>query len=91
MLITERLKAGFPEVQSRKHELRYPKGVISKYKKALKQIIIPVLRWSDRCFADEYHWKDGYEAYICCNVESDSILKKPTYFGLLAKLGLRRK
>ena len=26
---------------------------------ALKEMKIPVLRWSGGCFADEYHWMDG--------------------------------
>jgi alpha-N-arabinofuranosidase len=26
---------------------------------ALKELRVPVLRWPDGCFADEYHWRDG--------------------------------
>jgi alpha-N-arabinofuranosidase len=26
---------------------------------ALKEMMIPVLRWPGGCFADEYHWRDG--------------------------------
>src|SRR4029079_14589669 len=26
---------------------------------ARQQVHVPVLRWPGRCFADEYHWRDG--------------------------------
>lgn len=34
-------------------------GIRNDVIQALKEIKIPVLRWSGGCFAEEYHWRDG--------------------------------
>ena len=34
-------------------------GMRTDVVEALKEMQIPVLRWPEGCFADEYHWKDG--------------------------------
>lgn len=35
------------------------RGIRKDIVKALKEIKVPVLRWSEGDFTDEYHWKDG--------------------------------
>src|SRR5690606_27773714 len=35
------------------------KGIRNDVLAALKNLMVPVLRWPGGCFADEYHWKDG--------------------------------
>ncbi len=40
-------------------EIPNVKGMRTDVVEALKNIMLPVLRWPGGCFADEYHWEDG--------------------------------